>query len=114
MELFDSLDWLEERLSRQRYLVGDRITEADWRLFTTLVRFDPVYVGHFKCNRNRIVDMPNLWALHARAVPVARRRRHGELRPHPRHYYMTHPSLNPRRIVPGGPRIDFTEPHGRG
>ncbi len=57
-----SLDWLEDRLARQRYLVGDRITEADWRLFTTLVRFDPVYHGHFKCNRRRIVDYPNLWA----------------------------------------------------
>ena len=113
-QLFGSLDWLEERLSRQRYLVGDTITEADWRLFPTLVRFDSVYVGHFKCNRNRIIDMPNLWG-YVR-----------ELYQHPgiaetvnldhikRHYYMTHPSLNPTRIVPKGPRIDFMTPHGRG
>ena len=113
-ELFDSLDWLEDRLSRQRYLVGDRITEADWRLFTTLLRFDPVYVGHFKCNRNRIVDMPNLWAYTRELYQwagVADTVNFDHIR---RHYYMTHPSLNPRRIVPGGPRIDFTEPHGRG
>ena len=113
-ELFESLDWLEERLSRQRYLVGDTITEADWRLFTTLLRFDPVYVGHFKCNRNRIIDMPNLWA-YARELyqwpGVSETVNLDHIR---RHYYMTHPSLNPKRIVPGGPRIDFTEPHGRG
>jgi putative glutathione S-transferase len=114
VELFESLDWLEERLSRQRYLVGDTITEADWRLFTTLLRFDPVYVGHFKCNRNRIVDMANLWA-YARELyqwpGVSETVNLDHIR---RHYYMTHPSLNPKRIVPGGPRIDFTEPHGRG
>jgi putative glutathione S-transferase len=113
-ELFESLDWLEERLSRQRYLVGDRVTEADWRLFTTLVRFDPVYVGHFKCNRNRIEDMPNLWGFTRELYQwpgVAETVNFDHIR---RHYYMTHPSLNPRRIVPGGPQIDFTEPHGRG
>ena len=113
-ELFASLDWLEERLARQRYLAGDAVTEADWRLFTTLLRFDPVYVGHFKCNRNRIADMPNLWA-YARELyqwpGVAETINMDHIR---RHYYMTHPSLNPSRIVPGGPRIDFTEPHGRG
>ncbi len=112
--LFESLDWLEERLSRQRYLVGDRVTEADWRLFTTLLRFDPVYVGHFKCNRNRIVDMPNLWG-YARELyqwpGVAETVNLDHIR---RHYYMTHPSLNPTRIVPAGPRMDFTQPHGRG
>ncbi len=114
VELFDSLDWLEDRLARQRYLMGDRITEADWRLFTTLLRFDPVYVGHFKCNRNRIVDLPNLWAFTRELYQwpgVAETVNFDHIR---RHYYMTHPSLNPRRIVPGGPRIDFTEPHGRG
>jgi putative glutathione S-transferase len=114
VELFDSLDWLEDRLARQRYLVGDRITEADWRLFATLLRFDPVYVGHFKCNRNRIVDMPNLWGFTRELYQwpgVAETVNLDHIR---RHYYMTHPSLNPRRIVPGGPRIDFTEPHGRG
>ena len=114
VELFDSLDWLEDRLARQRYLMGDRITEADWRLFPTLLRFDPVYVGHFKCNRNRIVDMPNLWAFTRELYQwpgVAETVNFDHIR---RHYYMTHPSLNPRRVVPGGPRIDFTEPHGRG
>lgn len=113
-ELFDSLDWLEDRLSHQRYLVGDRITEADWRLFTTLVRFDVVYEGHFKCNRNRIVDMPNLWGFTRELYQwpgIAATVNFDHIR---RHYYMTHPSLNPRRIVPGGPRIDFMEPHGRG
>ncbi len=112
--LFGSLDWLEERLSRQRYLVGDRITEADWRLFTTLVRFDSVYMGHFKCNRNRILDMPNLWG-YARELyqwpGVAGTVDMDHIK---RHYYMTHPSLNPSRIVPAGPRIDFTQPHERG
>ena len=112
--LFESLDWLEERLSRQRYLVGEAVTEADWRLFTTLLRFDSVYVGHFKCNRNRIVDLPNLWA-YARELyqwpGVAETVNLDHVK---RHYYMTHPSLNPTRIVPAGPRIDFTEPHGRG
>ncbi len=114
VELFESLDWLEDRLSRQRYLVGERTTEADWRLFTTLLRFDPVYVGHFKCNRNRIVDMPNLWGFTRELYQwpgVAETVNFDHIR---RHYYMTHPSLNPRRIVPGGPRIDFTEGHGRG
>ena len=111
--LFGSLDWVEERLSRQRYLVGDRITEADWRLFPTLMRFDSVYLGHFKCNRNRIVDMPNLWAytreLYQRPG-IAETVNMDHIK---RHYYMTHPSLNPSRIVPMGPRIDFTTPHGR-
>ncbi len=80
-ELFSALDTLEERLSKQRYLTGERITEADWRLFTTLVRFDPVYVGHFKCNLRRIADYPNL-SNYLRSLPGARRRRHGEPAPH--------------------------------
>jgi putative glutathione S-transferase len=110
--LFDSLDWLEERLAGRRYLVGDRVTLADWRLFTTLVRFDAVYVGHFKCNRNRIVDMPNLWGYLRELYQwpgVAQTVDMDHIR---RHYYLTHPSLNPSGIVPGGPRLDFTEPHG--
>ena len=112
--LFDSLDWLEERLSRQRYLVGDRVTEADWRLFTTLVRFDPVYHGHFKCNRRRLVDYPNLWA-YARELyqwpGVA-----GTVWPshYIRHYHYSHDTINPHRIIPIGPLIDWDEPHGRG
>ena len=80
--LFSALDDLEARLSEQRYLVGDRITEADWRLFTTLVRFDPVYHGHFKCNLRRLVDYPDALGLHARPLPGARRGRDGRPRPH--------------------------------
>lgn len=112
--LFASLDRIDGILSAQRYLTGDSITEADWRLAMTLFRFDPVYVGHFKCNIRRIVDYPNLWA-YAR-----------ELYQHPgvaetvnfdhikRHYYRTHPKINPTRVVPVGPEIDWLEPHGRG
>jgi len=113
-ELFDTLDWLEERLSRKRYLAGDRVTEADWRLFVTLVRFDAVYVGHFKCNRNRIADMPNLWGYLRELYQWPGVAGTVNLDHIKRHYYMTHPSLNPGRIVPAGPRLDFTEPHGRG
>lgn len=111
--LFDTLDWLEERLSKQRYLMGERITEADWRLFTTLVRFDPVYHGHFKCNRRRLVDYPNLWA-HTRELyqwpGVAQTVNFDHIR---RHYYYSQNSVNPHRIVPVGPDIDFDAPHAR-
>ncbi|MEP3785521.1 glutathione S-transferase family protein [Ascidiaceihabitans sp.] len=112
--LFDTLDWLEDRLARNRYLMGDVLTEADWRLFTTLVRFDPVYHLHFKCNRKRIVDYPNLWAYTR------------ELYQHPgvagtvnmdhivRHYHYSHDSINPNRIIPTNPALDFMAPHGRG
>jgi len=112
-KLFESLDWLEDRLARQRYLVVGRITEADWRLFTTLVRFDPVYVGHFKCNLRRIVDYPNL-SNYLR-----------ELYQHPgvagtcdfdtikTHYYGSHETVNPTRIVPLGPVLDLDAPHDR-
>ena len=112
--LFESLDWLEGLLGESRYLTGGRITEADWRLFTTLVRFDAVYHNHFRCNLRKIVQYPNLWG-YARDLygqpGVAKTVVLDEIK---RHYYMTHPSLNPLRIVPKGPRIDFTEPHGRG
>ena len=111
--LFESLEWLDGRLSTQRYLLGDRITEADWRLFTTLLRFDPVYVGHFKCNRRRIVDFENLWPyvrdLHQ--VPGVADTVHMD---HIKsHYYGSHDTINPTRIVPVGPDIDFSEPHDR-
>ena len=112
--LFDSLDWLEERLSRQRYLVGDRLTEADWRLFTTLVRFDPVYVGHFKCNLRRIVDYPNLWAYTRELYQmpgIAETVHMGHIK---RHYYGSHGTINPTGVVPKGPLLDLGEPHGRG
>jgi len=112
--LFETMDWLEERLSEQRYLAGDQITEADWRLFTTMLRFDSVYHGHFKCNRARLVDYPNLWA-HTRELyqwPDVRDTVHMD---HIiRHYHYSHESINPHRIIPIGPRPDFDAPHGRG
>jgi putative glutathione S-transferase len=111
--LFASLDWLDDRLARQRYLAGDRVTEADWRLFTTLVRFDPVYVGHFKCNLRRLVDYPSLWA-YARELHqwpgVAETVSMDHIK---KHYYGSHGSINPTGIVPTGPVIDFDAPHGR-
>ena len=111
--LFESLDELDARLTTGRYLLGERMTEADWRLFPTLIRFDAVYHGHFKCNVRRIVDYPNLW-------PYLR-----DLYQHDgieetvdfdhikRHYYMTHDEINPTRIVPIGPALDLSAPHGR-
>jgi putative glutathione S-transferase len=112
--LFETLDWLEARLATRRYVCGDRLTEADWRLFTTLVRFDAVYHGHFKCNLRRITDYPNLWAYTR------------DLYQHPgiagtvdfehikRHYYESHLRVNPTGIVPRGPILDFGAPHRRG
>jgi putative glutathione S-transferase len=111
--LFGTLDWLEERLGGQRYLVGDQITEADWRLFTTLLRFDPVYVGHFKCNIRRIVDYPNLWGYTRdlyQQPGVADTVRMDHIKGH---YYESHDTINPTRVVPVGPEIDFTAPHDR-
>ena len=111
--LFAELDRLEERLSRQRYLMGDRITEADWRLFTTLVRFDPVYVGHFKCNIRQLKEYPALWAYTRELYQwpgVAETVNMDHIR---HHYYRSHETVNPHRILPAGPVVDFTEPHGR-
>ncbi len=111
--LFETLDDLEGRLGGQRYLAGNRITEADWRLFTTLVRFDAVYVGHFKCNKRRIADYPNLWAYtrDLYQVPgVAGTVRMNHIK---RHYYDSHKTVNPTGIVPKGPDIDFNAPHDR-
>lgn len=112
--LFDSLDWIEGMLSENRYLTGDRITEADWRLFTTVLRFDAVYHTHFKCNRRRIVDYPNLWGW-ARELyqwpGVAETVHFDHIT---RHYYYSHDMINPHRIIPIGPRPDWTAPHGRG
>jgi len=111
--LFETLDWLDDRLTHNKYLMGDTLTEADWRLFTTLVRFDAVYHLHFKCNRRRLIDYPNLW-------PYAR-----ALFQHPgvaetvnfdhivRHYHYSHDSINPHRIIPVNPQIDWHEPHDR-
>ena len=111
--LFDSLDDLEERLSRRRYLAGDRITEADWRLFTTLLRFDPVYVGHFKCNKRRLVDYPNLWAYTRELYQVPGVAETVDLHHIKHHYYGSHKTINPTGIVPKGPEIDFSAPHDR-
>jgi glutathionyl-hydroquinone reductase len=111
--LFEALQWLERRLANRRYLVGRRITEADVRLFTTLVRFDPVYFGHFKCNLRRLVDHQALWAY---ARDLYQTRGIGETVDEDhikRHYYMTHDQLNPTRIVPKGPLIDWSEPSER-
>jgi putative glutathione S-transferase len=111
--LFESLDWLDDRLSTQRYLLGDRITEADWRLFTTLLRFDPVYVGHFKCNRRRIVDFENLWPYVRDLYQVPGVADTVHIDHIKSHYYGSHDTINPTRIVPVGPDIDFSEPHDR-
>ena len=114
LALFETLDLLESRLAQQRYLVGQQLTEADWRLFTTLLRFDPVYFGHFKCNRKRLVNYSNLWAYSC------------DLYQHPgiadtvdieytkNHYYQSHTSINPTGIVPIGPEIDYSVTHDRG
>jgi len=111
--LFDTLDWLEKQLADRRFLFGDSLTEADIRLFTTLIRFDAVYAGHFKCNIRRIADYPNLsaytrdiyqWFGIAATVDFEHIRRH---------YYESHRSINPTGIVPVGPLLNFTAPHGR-
>ena len=112
--LFAALDKIEVRLSSQRYLIGNEITEADWRLFTTLIRFDAVYVGHFKCNRNRIADMPSLsnYLRDLYQQPgIAETVNFEHIK---RHYYYSHASINPTRIVPKGPEQDFNAPHDRG
>jgi glutathionyl-hydroquinone reductase len=111
--LFDALDRLEERLSRSRYLVGDTLTEADWRLFTTLLRFDAVYHGHFKCNLHRIEDYPSLSAYLRDLYQVPGIAQTVDFDHIKRHYYMSHEHLNPSRIVPLGPVLDFMRPHDR-
>ncbi|MBE0532951.1 MAG: glutathione S-transferase family protein [Rhodospirillales bacterium] len=111
--LFSSLDWLEEQLSRQRYLTGGRLTEADWRLFTTLVRFDSVYHGHFKCNLRRLIDYPNLWAFTRELYQVPGVADTVRLDHIKAHYYGSHPTINPTGIVAKGPLLDFSQPHGR-
>lgn len=111
--LFDALDTLEARLAEQRYLLGDTITEADWRLFTTLVRFDAVYVGHFKCNIRRIVDYPNLWGYLRDLYQVPGIAETVSIEHIKAHYYTSHANINPTRIIPVGPVLDFNEPHDR-
>ncbi|UCB54614.1 MAG: glutathione S-transferase family protein [Thiotrichales bacterium] len=113
-ELFDTLDDLEKLLSRQRYLVGDQITEADWRLFPTLLRFDPVYHGHFKCNRQRLIDYPNLWGYTRELYQVPGVAKTVNMDHIKTHYYGSHKTINPAGIVPAGPEIDFSADHERG
>lgn len=113
-QLFEALDALEERLDRQRYLAGDRLTEADWRLFTTLVRFDAVYVGHFKCNLRRIEDYPNLSNYLRELYQVDGVAETVSFEHIKRHYYGSHKTINPTGIVPKGPALDYGAPHDRG
>mgnify|MGYP005650075609 CR=1 FL=1 len=112
-ELFDTLDMLEERLATRRYLMGETLTEADWRLFVTLIRFDPVYVGHFKCDLHRLVDYTNLWAYTRELYQMPGIADTIQMEYVRGHYYGSHESINPCRIVPLGPVIDYAEPHGR-
>ncbi|MBC8122421.1 MAG: glutathione S-transferase family protein [Gemmatimonadaceae bacterium] len=112
-ELFEALDYWEGVLGRQRYLCGDRITEADWCMFTTLLRFDSVYHGHFKCNLRRIVDYPHLWNYLKDLYQQPGVRETCNLDHIKRHYYKSHNNINPTRIVPKGPIIDFDASHDR-
>lgn len=111
--LFETLDWLEDRLGKRRFLIGDTPTEADWRLFPTLYRFDSIYVGHFKCSIKRLIDYPNLWA-YARdlyqwpGITQTVNMEHAR-----RHYYESHDMINPTRITPVSPVIQWHDPHGR-
>ncbi len=111
--LFETLDWLEGRLSRQHFLCGERQTEADWRLFPTLLRFDPVYVGHFKCNIRRLVDHPNLWSYTRELYQAPGIRETVDFEHIKSHYYQSHTTLNPTGVVPLGPVIDFDAPPNR-
>jgi len=112
-EVFNALDTLERRLGNSRYLLGSTLTEADWRLFTTLVRFDAVYVGHFKCNLHRIVDYPNLWGYLRDLYQVPGIADTVAIEYIKMHYYGSHDTINPTLIIPVGPDIDFNAPHDR-
>lgn len=113
VQLFDALDTLENKLSKQRYLAGSELSEADWRLFTTLVRFDSVYVGHFKCNLRRIVDYPNLWNYTRELYQIPGIEETVNFEHIKGHYYRSHKTINPTGVIPKGPEIDFTIPHDR-
>ena len=113
VELFNALDILEARLEDNRYLTGSIITEADWRLFTTLVRFDAVYFGHFKCNLRRIVDYPNLWGYVRDLYQQPGIKDTVAIEYTKEHYYASHGTINPTRIIPMGPDINFDLPHNR-
>ena len=112
--LWTAMDWLEERLADQRFLMGDAITEADVRLFTTLVRFDPVYHGHFKCNRTKLTEMPNLWGYARDLYQTPGFGENTDFDEIKAHYYVVHTDINPSGIVPKGPDPDvWLTPHGR-
>ena len=111
--MFVTLDSLEERLASRRYLTGGTVTEADWRLFTTMVRFDPVYVGHFKCNRRRLVDYPNLWGYIRDLYQTPGVSDTVDIEHIKAHYYGSHDTINPTGVIPVGPDIDYTLPHDR-
>ncbi|HTK14267.1 MAG TPA: glutathione S-transferase family protein [Xanthobacteraceae bacterium] len=113
-KLFETLDTVEALLGERRYLAGDTMTEADWRLFTTLIRFDAVYNGHFKCNQRRIVDYPNLSNYTRALYQVAGIAQTVDFTHIKNHYYGSHPTINPTGIVPLGPQLDFSAPHNRG
>ncbi|MGA9412064.1 MAG: glutathione S-transferase family protein [Roseobacter sp.] len=112
--LFETLDWIEARLSKGRYLMGDTLTEADWRLFTTLVRFDLVYHLHFKCNKKRIIDYRNIWGYTRELFQIPGVADTVNFDHIVRHYHYSHESINPNRIIPINPDLDFMAPHGRG
>ncbi|EKO3484951.1 glutathione S-transferase family protein [Vibrio fluvialis] len=111
--LFDALDKVEAHLATHRYLAGSVITEADWRLFTTLIRFDAVYVGHFKCNKKRIADYPNLNGYMKELYQVTGVKETTDFYHIKRHYYFSHTTINPTQVVPVGPELDLESPHGR-
>jgi putative glutathione S-transferase len=113
IELFEALDWVDDLLAGRRYLTGDHLTEADWRLFVTLVRFDPVYVGHFKCNQRRIADYENLSGYLRELYQHPGIRETVDFDHIKRHYYITHPGINPTQVVPMGPVLDLESPPGR-
>ncbi|MEL6914598.1 MAG: glutathione S-transferase family protein [Pseudomonadota bacterium] len=112
--LFETMDWLDERLTAHRYLLGERLTEADWRLFTTLVRFDAVYHLHFKCNKARLIDYPALWAYARELYQWPGVAETVNMEHIVRHYHYSHESINPHRIIPINPEIDWWQPHARG
>ncbi len=113
-EVFETLDWLEQHLGGNRYLVGDRVTEADWRTLTTLLRFDPVYHLHFKCNRRRLIDYPNVTGYLRELYQWPGVAATFNLDHVVRHYHYSHDTINPNRIIPINPILTYDEPHGRG
>lgn len=112
-ELFSTLDWLDNLLGNRRYLIGGQLTEADIRLFTTLIRFDPVYYGHFKANRKHVYEYPNLWSYTRELYQMDEIRRTVSFDHIKNHYYQSHPAINPAGIVPAGPDLAFDAPHDR-